>query len=94
MVKSKKSLHISMPHEIHSDFRIQCFKRDLSMQEVLSYFADRVASESNDVIRMLDQIVKDKQVKAVKKYTKTDVDAIYSMLEENDPLKGDENEDW
>ena len=54
-------------------------------------FADRVASESNDVIRMLDQIVKDKQVKAVKKYTKTDVDAIYSMLEENDPLKGDEN---
>ena len=54
---------------------------------------DRVASESNDVIRMLDQIVKDKQVKAVKKYTKTDVDAIYSMLEENDPLKGEENGD-
>ena len=50
-----------MPHEVHSEFRIQCFKRDLSMQEVLSYFADRVASESNDVIRLLDQIVKDKQ---------------------------------
>ena len=82
-----------MPHEVHSEFRIQCFKRDLSMQEVLTYFADRVASESNDVIRMLDQIVKDKQVKAVKKYTKTDVDAIYSMLEQHDPLKeGTNNE--
>jgi hypothetical protein len=91
MIKSKKSLHISMPYETHSGFRIQCFKKDLSMQEVLCYFADRIASESNDVMNMLEQIVKDKQVKAVKKYAKTDVDAIYSMLEEQDPLKGDES---
>jgi hypothetical protein len=37
----------------------------------------------------MDQLVKDKQVKAVKKYTKTDVDDIYAMLEEHDPLKED-----
>ena len=77
-----------MTHEVHSEFRIQCFKRDLSMQEVLQEFARRVGQQSNDVIRIMDQLVKDKQVKAVKKYTKTDVEDIYAMLEDNDPFKG------
>tara|TARA_A100001011_G_scaffold346932_1_gene383666 strand:- start:2356 stop:2631 length:276 start_codon:yes stop_codon:yes gene_type:complete len=88
MIRGKKSLHINMSHEVHSDFRIQCFKRDLSMQEVLQEFARRVGQQSNDVIRIMDQLVKDKQVKAVKKYTKTDVEDIYAMLEDNDPFKG------
>jgi hypothetical protein len=88
VVRDKKSLHISMEYEVHADFRIQCFKKGLSMQEVLSEFARRVGQESNDVIRIMDQLVKDKQIKAVKKYTKTDIDDIYAMLEENDPLKG------
>ena len=68
MIRGKKSLHISMEYEVHSDFRIQCFKKGLSMQEVLAEFARRVGQESNDVIRIMDQLVKDKQVKAVKKY--------------------------
>ena len=76
-----------MEYDVHSDFRIQCFKKGLSMQEVLNEFAKRVGQESNDVLRIMDQLVKDKQVKAVKKYTKTDVDDIYAMLEEHDPLK-------
>ena len=57
------------------------------MQEVFAAFADRVGVESNDMMRFLDQIVKDKQHKFVKKYTKSDVEAIYNMLEEEDPLK-------
>jgi hypothetical protein len=89
MIKSKKSLHINLKHETHACFRIECFKRGLSMQEVIEEFASRVANESNDVLRIMDQLVKDKQVKAVKKYTKTDVDTIYAMLEEDNPLKGE-----
>jgi hypothetical protein len=57
------------------------------MQEVFEEFASRVGQESNDVMRILDQLVRDKQVKSVKKYTKSDVDAIFSMLEDEDPLK-------
>ena len=89
MIKSKKSLHINLKHETHAGLRIECFKRVLSMQEVIEEFASRVANESNDVLRIMDQLVKDKQVKAVKKYTKTDIDTIYSLLEEDNPLKGD-----
>jgi hypothetical protein len=87
LIKSKKSIHISLNPDTHKDFRLRCVERDLSMQEVFEEFASRVGQESNDVIRILDQLVRDKQVKSVKKYTKTDVDAIFNMLEDEDPLK-------
>ena len=59
-----------MAFETHAGFRVQCVKRGLSMQEVIEAFAIRVSHESNDVMRMMDQLVRDKQIKAVKKYTK------------------------
>ena len=77
-----------MDPEIHANFKVQCVQRGLSMQEVFQAFAERVGIESNDMVRLLDQLVKDKRVKRIKKaYTKTDVDAIFSLLEEEDPLK-------
>ena len=77
-----------MDPEIHANFKVQCVQRGLSMQEVFQAFAERVGVESNDMVRLLDQLVKDKRVKRIKKaYTKTDVDAIFSLLEEEDPLK-------
>ena len=80
-----------MSKDVHSEFKIQCMRRDLSMQEVIEAFASRVAAESNDMIRLLEQIKKDKLVKDVKRYTKSDADALYAILETNDPL-GDKNE--
>lgn len=57
------------------------------MQEVFAAFAERVGIESNDMLRFLDQIVKEKQIKYKKSYTKSDVEAIFNMLEDEDPLK-------
>jgi hypothetical protein len=90
-MKLKKSLHINMTKGIHTDFKIQCMKKDLSMQEVIEAFAARVASESNDMMRLLDQIKKDKQIKDVKRYTKSDADALFAVLESNNPF-GEEDE--
>ena len=81
-----------MTKDIHTEFKIQCMKRDLSMQEVIEAFAARVAAESNDMMRLLEQVKKDKLVKDVKRYTKSDSDALYAMLESNNPFgKDDEN---
>ena len=91
-MKLKKSLHINMTKDVHTDFKIQCMKRDLSMQEVLEAFALRVASESNDMIGLLEQIKKDKTIKDVKRYTKSDADSLYAILESNDPF-GKKDED-
>jgi hypothetical protein len=91
-MKLKKSLHINMSKDVHTEFRIQCFKRNLSMQEVIEAFAERVVSESNDMIRLLEQIKKDKMVKDVKRYTKSDAESLYALLETNNPFGEKEDE--
>lgn len=90
-MKLKKSLHINMTKDVHSEFKIQCMRHDLSMQEVIEAFAARVATESNDMVRLLEQIKKDKQIKDVKRYTKSDADALFTVLESNNPF-GDKDE--
>ena len=84
MIKNKKSIHINVDPEDHAAFKIQCVKRDLSMQQVFAAFANRVGLESTDMIRFLDQIASEKNISAIKKkYAKSDIDAIFSMIEED-----------
>ena len=85
MIKNKKSIHINVDPDDHMLFKMQCIKRDLSMQEVFAAFAKRVGLESNDMVRFLDQIANDKSVKTIKKkYTNSDIDAIFSMIEQDE----------
>ena len=84
MIKNKKSIHINVDPEDHAAFKIQCVKRDLSMQQVFAAFARRVGLESSDMIRFLDQIANEKNVKVIKKkYAKSDIDAIFNMIEQD-----------
>jgi len=84
MLKNKKSIHINVDADDHSHFKVQCVKRDLSMQEVFAAFARRVGMESSDMMRFLDQIANSKSVHSIKKkYTISDIDSIYSIIEED-----------
>ena len=84
MLKSKKSIHINIDPDDHSNFKVQCVKRDLSMQEVFAAFARRVGIESSDMIRFLDNIANNKSVNSIKKkYTRSDVDSIFSIIQED-----------
>lgn len=85
MLKRKKSIHINIDSDDHANFKMQCVKRDLSMQEVFAAFAHRVGIEGADMIRLLDKIALNKNVKKAKKeYTKSDIDTIYSLIESED----------
>lgn len=84
MIKNKKSIHINIDADDHANFKVQCVKRHLSMQEVFAAFAHRIAIEGSDMIRFLDKVALDKNVKSVKKsYTKNDIDTIFSLIEED-----------
>ena len=88
MIKNKKSIHINIDAEDHANFKIQCVKRDLSMQEVFAAFAHRVGLEGADMIRLLDRIALNKNVsKAKKTYSKQDVETIFSMIEDDNSLE-------
>ena len=80
MIKNKKSIHINVDPEDHAAFKIQCVKRDLSMQQVFAAFARRVGLESSDMIRFLDQIANEKNVKVIKKKYKLFVTMIHLIL--------------
>ena len=83
MIKNKKSIHINVDAEDHANFKMQCVKRDLSMQEVFAAFAHRIGIESNDMIRFLDKIAANKNLSRAKKtYSKNDIDTIFSLIED------------
>ena len=69
MIHAKKSVHVNITKSAHAGFRIECFKRGLSMQEAFEEFAQRVALESNDAIGILNElkVLKESKEKSDKK---------------------------
>jgi len=95
-IDSKKSVHINISKSAHTSFRIACFERGLSMQEVFEEFAQCVALESKGAIKIIDELKKYKETnKGQRKiYSKSDIDDIYNVLESENPLNdyGDNND--
>ena len=87
---TKKSVHFNLSKDAHAAFRIACFERSLSMQEVVEEFVQRVLAENPHIIKLLDEVAENKKHKAQKKFSKSDVESIFSILEDEDPFsKGD-----
>ena len=84
---TKKSVHFNISKDAHAAFRIACFERGLSMQEVVEEFVQRILTENSQVIKLLDEVEENKKSRAQKRFSKTDVKSIFDMLEGNDPLK-------
>jgi len=92
---TKKSVHINITKSAHTAFRIACFERSLSMQEVFEEFAQRVALQSKDALKILDElkIYKETHKGRRKIYSKADINDIYNVLESENPLKDDGESD-
>lgn len=83
----KKSVHFNLSKDAHGAFRIACFERGLSMQEVVEEFVQRILSEDPQVTRLLNEVAENKKNKTQKKFSKSDVESIFSILEDEDPFK-------
>lgn len=88
-LNAKKSIHVNITKSAHAAFRIACFQRGLSMQEVFEEFAQRVAMESNGALRILDELKIFKENKQQHGFAKADIDDIFNVLEEENPLLDD-----
>ena len=75
----KKSVHFNLTKDSHTALKIACAARGLSMQEVVEAFAKRIEIEDNKIMKFLDDIVE-----AKKNFSKSDVDSIFSMIEDED----------
>jgi Tfp pilus assembly ATPase PilU len=84
--ETKKTIHFTITRESHSKLRIACFNKRLSMQEIFEEIAQRIASDSPDMIRLLDDLSKNKRDKVIKKLSKTDAESLFNLIEEENPL--------
>jgi mevalonate kinase len=84
---NKKSVHFNISKDAHAAFRIACFQRQLSMQEVFEDFVQHILAEDPKIIRMLDQLSDDKKNKVEKKFSKQDVESIFDLIENNNRIK-------
>jgi len=84
---NKKSVHFNLSKDAHAAFRIACFERNISMQEVFEEFVQNVLAETPQVIKLLDQISDDKKNKSEKKFSKQDVESIFDLIENNNRIK-------
>ena len=83
---TKKSVHFNLSKNAHAAFRIACFERSLSMQEVIEEFVQRILSEDPHILKLLDEVSENKRNKVAKKFSKSDVESIFSLLEDESPF--------
>jgi len=83
---TKKSVHFNLSKNAHAAFRIACFERSLSMQEVVEEFVQRILADNPQIIKLLDEVAENKKHKTQKKFSKSDVESIFSLLEDEDPF--------
>jgi len=81
----KKTVHVNLSRKTHAEFRIELFKRSLSMQETFEEFAGLVGSGNPATIKILDRLVEKKRNKEVSRLSCEDAEEIYRILEEEGP---------
>ena len=86
MVHSKKSVHFNITKSAHAGFRIACFQRGLSMQEVFDRIASMICERDPYMIKTLNEIERLKREKQIKKVSKTDAESIFDLIESDNPF--------
>jgi len=84
--ETKKTIHFTITRESHSKLRIACFNKRLSMQEIFEEIAQRIAVESPDMTKLLNDLSKRKREKVIKKLSKTDAESLFNLIEAENPL--------
>jgi len=87
IINAKKSVHFNISKDAHAAFRVACFNRHLSMQEVIEEFVQKILAENPVILKFLDEVLENKKNKSEKKLSKLDVETIFNLLEDEDPLK-------
>ena len=85
-LQRRKTIHFTILTESHAALRIACFRNKLSMQEVFEEVSQRIAAEDPDMIDMLNDISIKKRNKEERKFSETDAEELFSMIEKSHPL--------
>ena len=80
-LERRKSVHFNLTASAHSALRIECFKREITMQDFFHEVSKLVENESQIILSIMDATSEKKKSKELEKFTKNDVDSLYNMIE-------------
>ena len=85
----KKSIHVNLNKETHTEFRMALFRRGLSMQEVFEFLAVKIVDGDDTLTKFLDEIEYNKKHGGFAKQTNSsDAESIFDAIEQQNPLEG------
>jgi hypothetical protein len=82
----KKSIHIAFLKETHAGFKIKSFEYGLSMTEMIEEFARQVIQKDPHLDKILKNLVEAKKNREIRKFSKTDADSIFNLIDEESPF--------
>jgi hypothetical protein len=84
--ETKKSVHINIPRETHALVRSQCFKYNLTMQDIFEELAQMIAAEEPEALEMMSNLSMKKRDASIKRLSASDAESIFNIIENNNPL--------
>ena len=83
--ETRKSVHINLSVNTHTEFKVLAHRKGLSMQEIFEELAISLIEGDNSVLKIVEGI-KAKKIERAKRISTTDADTIYGVIEEMDPF--------
>ena len=80
IIEPRKCVHLKLPSEVHAGARIFGIKNKLSLQEMLTEFCRLLTDGDEYLSRRLEDLVKRKKLKKIKKITAKDEEDIYNHI--------------
>jgi hypothetical protein len=80
IIDPRKCVHIKIPAELHAEMRVFGFQKRLSLQEMFIEFCQLVVDGDSHVHKKMDDLVKRKKEKRIKKLTLRDAENIYDYI--------------
>ena len=85
-LQRRKTVHFTLLTDSHAALRIACFKNKVSMQEVFEEMAYRISTDDPDMLDMLNDIAIRKRNKEERKFSETDAETLFNIIENDNPL--------
>jgi hypothetical protein len=83
---TKKSVHINLSRDTHTEFRVEAVKNGLSMQEIFEEMAVRVVQGDFYMCELIENLVFRKRGKISQRLPDTDAESIFKAIETSGPI--------
>jgi len=84
--ETKKSLHINLTKETHTEIKVCAFRHGLSMQEIFEELARQIVEGEPHMQKTLEEMQFHKRTHVSRKFSQTDAESIFRVIKDANPI--------